>query len=213
MSTTHPTPGTDTERLTAAERATPAETAWSLWRPVLVNGAAPVLLGLLFGWHYGFGSGWLLTATRIVGWVFAALWFWWFWWSVGTFNKYGITLNPNWRKRPFLPWKARTSPEAPWVLITTGPYRWSQAPMFFGVYCGLLAAGFLLTYWAFAWAVVFITGMTLYILLKERPDLAIRHPEVKPWQAETPSLVPYTIVTIGFLAAVFWLFAPRDRKS
>jgi protein-S-isoprenylcysteine O-methyltransferase Ste14 len=191
---------------TGADRATGNEQVWSLWRPAVVNGLVPVLIGSVFGWHYGFGSGWLLTATRILGWVAAALWAWWFWWSEGMFLKRGISLNPNWRKRPLAPWAKRTSPYPQVAPIVTGPYRHSQAPMFFGVYNGLIAGGFLLSYWVFVWAVVSIAGLTLWIRLRERPELLERFPELRGWMGTTPSLVPYKLLPGLALGAVYWIF-------
>ena len=72
MSTANDAAPTD-RRQTAADRATGGEQVWSLWRPTVVNVLVPVLIGSVFGWHYGFGSGWLLTATRVLGWVAVAL--------------------------------------------------------------------------------------------------------------------------------------------
>lgn len=192
MSTTKPVTS-DAGRGTD-DRATAAEQLFSFWRPVVVNGVVPVLITVLFGWHYGFGSGWLLVATRVLGWLAAASWAWWFWWAEGMFLRHGISLNPNWRKRPLAPWKDRQTPYPRVPALTTGAYRYSTAPMFFGVYSGLVAAGFLLSYWVFLWAVPFIVGMSLWIRFRERPLLLGRHPELREWLETTPKLVPYRFV-------------------
>jgi protein-S-isoprenylcysteine O-methyltransferase Ste14 len=205
MSTTSATAPTDRNH-TEADRATRGEQVWSLWRPAVVNGLVPVLIGTMFGWHYGFGSGWLVTTTRVLGWAAAALGAWWFWWSEGMFLKRGISLNPNWRKRPLTPWAKRTSPYPRVAPIVTGPYRHTQAPMFFGVYNALIAAGFLLSYWVFGWAVVVITGLTLWIRRRERPELLERFPPLRDWMATTPPLIPYKLLPGLALGAVYWMF-------
>lgn len=194
MSTTTPVPSDDAAA-TGTTRATVGEQIFSFWRPLLVNIVVPVLITVLFGAHYGFGSGALLVVTRVLGWVALVLWAWWFFWAVGMFLRHGISLNPNWRKRPLPPWKDRETPYPVVEPVTTGAYRYSTAPMFFGVYSGLVAAGFLLSYWVFLFAVPFIVGMSLWIRYRERPMLLGRHPELREWLDGTPKLIPYRIVT------------------
>lgn len=193
MSTTKSVPSED-EKSTEADRATVGEQIWSFWRPAIVNVVVPVLITVLFGWHYGFGSGWLLVTTRVLGWIAVVLWAWWFTWAVAGFIRHGISLNPNWRKRPMQPWKDRETPYPVVVPVTTGAYRYSTAPMFFGVYSGLVAAGFLLSYWVFLFAVPFIVGMSMWIRYRERPMLVERHPELREWMDSTPKLFPYRFV-------------------
>lgn len=204
-------------RREGAERATAGEQLFSLWRPALVNGAVPVLIAAAAGWHYGFGTGWALAATRTAGWVFAVLWAWWFGWSVAQFWWAGVSLNPMWRRdTPLLALGRRLGyparRRAPLLLITWGAFEQSQAPMFFGVYCGLAAAVFLLSPWVLLWAVAFIGVMSGWVLRRERPQLRLEAPGAAAWQQRTPSLVPWRLPVTAVLAAVVWvlhLFRPR----
>jgi hypothetical protein len=204
-------------RRIGADRATVGEQLFSFWRPALVNGAVPALITALTGWHYGFGSGWMLTATRVVGWVLAGLWVWWFWWPVGQFLRAGISLNPMWRwPSPLLRlgWRLgyprRGRP--PVLLITWGAFEHSQAPMFFGVYSGLAAAGFLASPWVFVWAVLFIAVMSGWVLRRERPKLRLEAAGAAAWQERTPSLVPWRLPVTVALAAVYWMLRLARRR-
>lgn len=204
-------------RLEGAERATAGEQLWSLWRPALVNVGVPAAIAAIGGAQYGFGSGWVLLATRAAGWLFVAVWACWFWWAEGQFLRAGISLNPMWRRDSLalrvarrLGYRTRRRP--PLLLITWGPFRYSQAPMFLAVYSGLIAAGFLLTPWVFIWAAPFIGGMTTWIVMRERPALRLLSPEAAAWQDRTPTLVPYPLAVEVALAVVYWvlhLFNPH----
>lgn len=186
-------------------RATVPEQIFSLWRPVVVLGVVPALAVWHFGWSFGLGTGWQVPASRAAGLVLAGLWAWWFWWAEGTFMRRGISLNPNWR-RPLHPRRRWTwKPPTGGTLITSGPYRYSTAPMIFGVFCGLWAEGFLLSPWVFIWAAVFTSGMTTWIMVRERPELRRRFgQQAADWQDTTPFLIPYTWLAHAAVVALYW---------
>lgn len=199
-------------------RATVPEQVWALWRPVVVVCVVPSLVVWRLGMQWpqvSDGPGWLSwlpTAILAFGAVLGAVGLWWFCWAEGTFLVHGVSLNPNWR-RPLDPrkrWKYQPPAAAPGDLITTGPYRYSTAPMIFGVFCMLWAEGFLLSPWVFVWAAVFTSGMTTWIIVRERPALRDRFGAVaREWQEATPFLIPWrwpqhALVVVAYWPARWW---------
>jgi hypothetical protein len=52
----------------------------------------------------------------------------------------------------------------------------AAAPWAWWFWWALIAAGFLLSYWVFGWAVVSIAGLTPWMRHRERPELLERFP-------------------------------------
>ncbi|GAA4209716.1 methyltransferase family protein [Actinocatenispora rupis] len=185
-------PGGDVRaRLRHLDRATLPMYVASFTRPFLVLLVIPAVLTVVRGLvsrfalggsmsdavRAGIGTGALRGVTIVVGVFFAVNFLVWFPWAIGTFARFGQTLEPA---------------HEPRVMVVGGPYRLCRSPMIFGVYCGLAAETLLLNWWLGVFFVLFVVWMSAsHLRQNEEPTMGrIFGDAWRTYRAETPALLP-----------------------